>query len=211
MNDDWRLKVDLREHGFARRLSELLAASELEHDLERAFHDRVVVSVDGHELFAYTGSRQQAERAEAVVRRLAGEHGWDADIELARWNAAGETWDPPDAPIGDPAHDHAERIAAEREESADRGYPEYEVRIECASRSEAADVSRRLSDESIPHLHRWSYVLVGADDEDSANALAARLRDEAPEARAVTVERNQRAIYDDLPRSPFSVMGGLFG
>ena len=63
MNDDWRLRIDLHENGLAHRLGELLGAEELEHDLERSFHDRVVVSVDGAEVFCYTGTRPQAERA----------------------------------------------------------------------------------------------------------------------------------------------------
>ena len=54
-------------------------------------------------------------------------------------------------------------------------------------------------------------MLIGASDEDSARALARRLVDEIPDHGPVTVERNQRAIYDDLPRSPFAVFGGLAG
>ena len=40
-------------------------------------------------------------------------------------------------------------------------------------------------------------------------ALAERLSAEAPAGAKVTVEGNQRAIYDNLPRSPFAVLGGL--
>ena len=47
MNDDWRLHIDLHDDGIAHRLGESLQAEELEHDLERSFADKVVVSVDG--------------------------------------------------------------------------------------------------------------------------------------------------------------------
>lgn len=208
MNDDWRVRVQLREHGLAHELGELLAASELEHDLERSFEHRVIVSVDGPELFAYAGDRAQAQRAEALIRRLATEHGWESDVQLTRWNAAAEAWEDPDAPIADPA---AERIADERAESAEQGYPEFEVRLTFAHRSDAAALAHRLAEEGIPHLHRWSVVLVGAADEASAQTLATRLRAEAPAAGTVTVERNERAVYDSLPRSPFTVLGGLGG
>jgi hypothetical protein len=213
MNDDWRLRIDLHENGLAHRLSELLGAEELEHDLERSFHDRVVVSVDGAEVFCYTGTRPQAERAEELVRRVAEQHGWDVEIELSHWHPTAELWEP--AEVRDPEtaedreYEREGRVARERRESADRGYPEFEVRVQCASRAQAGELSDRLDSEDIPNLHRWSYLLIGATDQDSAEALAERVRAEAPAGISVSVERNQRAIYDELPRSPFSVLGGL--
>jgi hypothetical protein len=215
MNDDWRLRIILGEHGFARRLSELLTSEELEHDLESSFHDRVVVSIDGPELFCYTGSRSQAKAVEQLVRQLAGEHGWEPEVELAHWHPIAEEWEDPDAPLpADPARIEAEReerVAQERLDSADQGYPEFEVRIECRSRREAGELSHRLDGESMPNLHRWSYVLVGVTDEDSAQALAERLRGEVPAGTAVTVERNERSSYEHRPWSPFALLGGLAG
>ncbi len=213
MNDDWRLRIDLHENRLAHRLGELLGAEELEHDLERSFHDRVVVSVDGAEVFCYTGTRPQAERAEELVRRVAEEHGWDVEIELSHWHPTAELWEP--AEVGDPEtaedreYEREGRVARERRESAERGYPEFEVRVQCASRAQAGELSDRLGAQDIPNLHRWSYLLIGATDEDNAQALAQRVRVEAPAGTSVTVERNQRAIYDELPRSPFTVLGGL--
>jgi nucleotide-binding universal stress UspA family protein len=213
MNDDWRLRIDLHETGVAHRLSELLTAEELEHDLDRSFHDRVVVSVDGPEMFCYTGTRPQAERAEELIRRLAEQHGWDLGIELTHWHPTAELWEPADVRDPETAEDREYeregRVARERRESAERGYPEFEVRVQCPSRGQAGELSDKLDREGVSHLHRWSYLLIGATDEDSAQALAERLRTEAPAGTTVTVERNQRAIYDELPRSPFSVLGGL--
>jgi hypothetical protein len=215
MDDDWRLRIELREQGLAHQLGELLAAEELEHDLEAAFHDRVVVSVDGAEVFCYAGTRAQAQAAAQLIRQLADQHGWEVEVELAHWHPASEQWEDPDEPLPHTPHEveqeREERVAQERDDSAKRGYPEFEVRIECASRGEAGELADRLSGEGIPNLHRWSYVLVGATDEDSAGALAERLRSEVPAGTSVTVERNQRAIYDDRPWSPFSVLGGLAG
>ena len=213
MNDDWRLRIDLHDDGFAHRLSELLEGEELEHDLERSFHDRVVVSVDGPTVFCYAGTRSQAEGVARVIRQLAEQHGFKLELDLAHWHPTAEQWENPDAPL--PADEAAavqereERVGQERRNSARQGYPEFEVRVQCATRAQAGDLSRTLEDEEIPNLHRWSYILIGATDEDSANALAERLRGEAPAGAQVTVERNQRAIYDNLPRSPFAVLGGL--
>jgi hypothetical protein len=215
MNDDWRLRIELHEHGLAHQLGELLAAAELEHDLEASFHDRVVVSVDGSEVFCYAGTRAQAQAAAQLIRQLAAQHGWEVEVELTHWHPTSEEWEDPDEPLphtaGELEQEHEERVAQERDESAKQGYPEFEVRIQSASRGEAAELADRLSHEGVPNLHRWSYVLVGATDEDSAEALAQRLRGEVPPGTAVTVERNQRAIYDDRPWSPFSVLGGLAG
>ncbi len=70
MNDDWRLHIDLHDEGFAHRLGERLQAEELEHDLERSFADKVVVSVDGHDVFCYAGTRAQAEAAQRLIEKL---------------------------------------------------------------------------------------------------------------------------------------------
>lgn len=215
MNDDWRLRIDLHEHRFAHQLGEVLAAAEIEHDLESSFHDRVIVSVDDAEVFCYAGTREQAEAADGLVRRLAAENEWDVELELTHWHPVSETWEPPDAPLpateDEAERERAERFAAERAESRRQGYPEFEVRVQCGSRGEAGTLSDTLRHEGIPNLHRFSYVLVGATDEQSAAALAQRLRDEAPGAREVTVERNARAVYDDRPGNPFAVLGGLAG
>jgi hypothetical protein len=215
MNDDWRLTIDLHQEGFAHRLGEILGAEEIEHDLERSFRDRVVVSVSGAEVFCYAGSRDQAQRAEQLIRRLAAEHDWPIEVHLSHWHATAEQWEDPDAP--EPTtpsgvqEEREERVEQEREESAQQGYPEMEVRVECASRAEAGALAERLEAENIPNLHRHNYVLIGATDEDSAQALADRLRAEVPEGTRITVERNRRAIYNHRVWSPFSVLGGLGG
>jgi hypothetical protein len=215
MNDDWRLRIDLHEHRFAHQLSELLGAAELEHELDRAFKDKVVVSVDDNEVFCYAGTRAQAEAAEQLIRRLAGQHEWELDVELTHWHPVSEQWESPDEPLPATAAEteveRGERVATERTESAEQGYPEYEVRVECGSRGEAGDLSDRLEQDGVPNLHRWSYVLIGATDEDSANALADRLRGEIPAGAKITVEPNVRAMWDERPSSPFAVLGGLAG
>jgi len=215
MNDDWRLRIDLHEHSFAHQLSEALDAVEIEHQLERSFHDRVVVSVDGSEVFCYAGTRAQAEAAAQLIRQLIADHGWEADIELAHWHPVAEQWAPPDEPLPDSetdaARERAERIAAERAESAEQGYPEFEVRIQCGSRAQAGELSDKFEQEGIPNVHRWSYVLVGATDEQSAQQLAERLRNEVPAGTEITVELNQLAIWENRPGNPFAVLGGLAG
>jgi hypothetical protein len=215
MNDDWRLHIDLHDDGVAHRLGESLQAEELEHDLERSFADKVVVSVDGNDVFCYTGTRVQAEAAQRLIEKLIADQHWDAEVELTHWHPTAERWEPADEPEPtDPQHvaqERAERVADERAESAEKGYPEYEVRVECGSRHDARHLVERLETENIPAMHRWSVVLIGANDSETAEQLAERLRGELP-GLEIVVELNSRDVYADMrSANPFRVLGGLAG
>ncbi len=215
MNDDWRLQIRLHERGIAHALSERLDAADLEHDLERAFPDRVIVSVDGPELFCYTGTREQAERAQRLIRSLADQHGWGVESALAHWHPSAERWEDADAPLPDSdaeqLSEHAERVARERAEAAAQGYPGYEVRLECDTREHAAQIADVLRTEELPSLQRYRYLLLGALDEDSAETLAARVRGLVPDDVAVTVGASGRALQGETGGNPFAILGGLAG
>jgi len=212
MNDDWRLQIDFVEENFADALHDRLDAEELEHDLSRAFHDRIIVSNDGATVFVYAGDREQAEKAQKLVERLTVEDGEEVKISFTRWHPEAEEWRPAEEPLPRDAEDrgaeHAARVARERQESEANG-PEYEVRIDLPSHKEAGEFAERLQAEGLPTVHRWKYVLVGATDEDSANALAERIRGEAPPGSSVTVEGTWSEAYAERPRSPFWFLGGL--
>jgi hypothetical protein len=173
----------------------------------------VIVSRDGPRVYLYAGSRQQVERARGLILGLADEHGWTVGTELRRWHPIAEEWEDPDRPPPASADEkRAEReelMRSEDRETADRGYPEYEVRVDLGSRHEAVELAKRLRDEGLPNCHRWRFVLVGAADEDAANALAERIRAEAPSDGKVAVEGVWRAAWDERPPNPFAFMGGL--
>jgi hypothetical protein len=216
MGDDWRLEVGLFEHGRAHALTERLDAGKLGDDLEEEFRNRLVVSADPPNVFVYAGTRAQAEAAESKIREVAAEHDWDIEIELKHWHPTAEEWEDPDKPLpttdAERLAEHQELLAQEREDSDIRGYSEYEVRIECPSHHDTVKLDKRLHDEGFPTVRRWKYLLVGADDEDSANALAERLRGEAPPGSTVTAEASLRQTYDDEPtRGSFAIFGGLGG
>ncbi len=212
MSDDWRLRIDLHDDGAAFKLTELLEKSE--HDLEADFDDRIAVSRDGTEVFCYTSTRALAERLEVLVHSLAAENDWKVETELTRWHPVAEEWEDPDKPLptgAEQAAEHAELIEREREEVAERGYPEFEVRIELPSRSDAVEFVEKLREEGLPYVQRWKYVLVGATDEDSAAALAQRLRVVAPPGSTVQVEGTWAALRAELPFNRFAVFGGMGG
>ncbi len=216
MSDDWRLKVALVDDGAAKALTERLEAEKLSEDLEASYGDRLIVSGDGPDVLVYAGEREQADRAAEAIRAIAAEHGWDVEFELKRWHPTAEEWEDPDKPLpesdAERAAEHAQLVAREREETAERGYAEYEVKVHCSSHRDTVKLADRLRDEGLPVVQRWKYLLVGASDEDAANALAERLRAEAPAGATVTAEVSQRAAWDDDPgRGSFAIFGGLGG
>lgn len=215
MNDDWRLQIDLHEEGRAHALTERLDAEQLEHDLSDAFHDRVIVSRDGARVFLYAGTREQAGRARDAVESDAKQHGWTVDVEFRHWHPTAEDWEDPDKPLpeDDAAKlvEHEALIAREREETARTGHPEFEVRVDLPSRHDAVRFSEQLREEGLPTVHRWRFLLVGATDEDMANDLAERIRNEAPSDSRVKVEGTWAAAYAERPPNPFAVLGGLGG
>jgi hypothetical protein len=216
MSDDWRLRVGLVDEGAARALTERLDAERLGEDVTTQFGDQLIVSGDGADVLVYAGERAQAELAADAIRTIAAEHGWDVELELKRWHPEAEEWEDADKPLpttdAERAAEHAERVAKERQESAERGYAEYEVKIHCSSHRDTVKLADRLHDEGLPIVRRWKYLLVGAGDEDAANALAERLRAEAPPGATVTAEVSQRAAWDDDPgRGSFAMFGGLGG
>jgi hypothetical protein len=216
MSDDWRLQVSLFDDNAARALTERLDAHRLGEDLEGAFHDRLAVSVDGNEVFVYADRREQAESAAEVIRSVASEHGWAIQLELRRWHPTAEEWEEPDKPLpqsdADRLAEHEQRIANQREETTIRGYSEFEVRVQCHSHRDTVKLAERLQQEGLPVVRRWKFLLVGAPDEDAANALAERVRGEAPGGATVMAEVSRRVALDDDPRrNRFAIFGGLGG
>ena len=204
------------DDGAAKALTERLEAEHLGEDLQKTFGDRLIVSGEGTDVLVYAGDRAQADAAADAIRAIATKHGWDVELELKRWHPTAEEWEDPDKPLPatdeEQAAEHARLVARERDETAERGYAEYEVKVHCTSHRDTVKLANRLHDEGLPTVRRWKYLLVGATDEDSANALAERLRAEAPTGATVTAEVSQRAAWDDDPgRGSFAMFGGLGG
>lgn len=219
MSDDWRLRVELDDDRHAAELAQRLSKFDLPHELETSFRDRVVVSRDGSELFCYADTRAQAEAAERAIRSLAGERQWPLTAELRRWHPAAESWEDPDQPLpeteAERAAERSELMRSEREESLAQGFPEFEVRVSCGSRREAEELAERLRGEGIRCVQRWQFVVVAAPDEDTAKALAERVRSEAPPDSTVTAEASVSEAVAVAPLAtpfhPFAVFGGLGG
>ena len=214
MNDDWRVQVICPTTAVAANLSELLHAGDFEHSLEDAAGERVVVSLDGSELFLYAGTRTQAERATEAVRSLAATSGAIVRTELRRWHPVSEEWIDADLPLPDSeravAAEHAELIEEEDEEQSHLKYAQWEVRVSTHSARETTALAHSLRQEGIPCLRRWHFLLIGAADEDAAKALSERVRALAPADVTINVEGSYDEALSENP-NPFAIFGGLGG
>lgn len=215
MSDDWRLRVTLSGSGQAAELAEELKRGRMEHGLASGAGDRVIVSVDGQEVFLYSDMRDQLDRAAEAIQSRAGSRGWRVQSELRRWHPTAEEWEDPDAPLPEDGSEmdaeHSERIAREREESRRLGFAEWEVRLQCQSHHDTVALAERLAGEGFKPVRRWRYLLVGASDEDSARELADRLSSESPAGCTATVEGTLASVEAETPANPFAVFGGLGG
>jgi hypothetical protein len=102
-------------------------------------------------------------------------------------------------------------IARTRAEANARGYPEYEVRVECASHGETVKLAGILRAQGLPVVQRWRYLLIGATDEEAAQALADRITQETLPGTTVTVEATLAEIASETPSSRFSFLRGIWG
>lgn len=215
MNDDWRVRVTLLEPDDARELVDGTALRLLEQELPATVHDRVIVSHDDREVFVYADTREQAERVEQDIRTVAAKLGWEPEFELTHWHPTAEAWEHPDTPLpetdAERAAEHAEMVANERERERDQGYPDYEVRVQTASHHDAVELAQKLRKKGTPSAQRWKYLLVGALDEDAANALATTIRELAPATAEVTVEGTVASAEATEPRNRYAIFSGIFG
>jgi hypothetical protein len=216
MNDDWRLQIDLHNKGVAGEIADHLRSGEIKNELELEFADSMIVSHEGETTFVYAGTREPLEWVRDEVQKFVDSKGWQATLELRRWHPVAESWEEPDEPLpvtaAEEDAEHAERIEMEDEEAADRGgLAEFEVRVEFPSHGEAHEFAEKLEAEGFEPVRRWRYMVVGAADEDAANELAERIRNEAPADAKVTAEGSLAAAWRERPVNPFFFLGGLAG
>ena len=211
MAEDWRVRVDLDadDHGIG--LVDGLRASKLEGHVQDQLGERVVVSRDGPTVFLYADTQRAAREAERVVRSTLGTEGEAARIAVDRWHPDEESWEDaadrlPETPAEHEA-EHEELMDQETRETRERGYAEFEVRVDLPTFHAASELSERLDQEGLPHVRRWKYILLGAENEDVANELADRLRGEAPSDAEVSVEGTFAAAAESASGSPFAFLG----
>jgi hypothetical protein len=180
--DEWRVVAAVDEGHDAPRLERALHAHEHGGDAL----DRVALTRDGERVYAYAADRAGAEAAEAAICQVLEEEGVHAQVALQRWHHVEERWEDPGAPEVPPAEREA-LTREERAQSAEWG-SEWEVRVDLGSHAEAKRLTERLRDEGLPVWRGWHFLVVGAASEADAEALAARIRAEAPKDARVQAE-----------------------
>jgi hypothetical protein len=193
MADDFRIRIHVEEdpHGLLERLGFGLGdeAAELARDLEAR---RLVVSRDGDDLFVYTGTYDEAERARSVIQAELSDNATAAVTgSIEQWLDEEDRWS--DEPPTETWED----------EAVDRGFAPWEVRVQLPSHHEAKALADRLEAEGHGVERRWQYVIVGVGSKEEAEELAARVHGE--------VEPGGEMVWETVPGNPFAIFGGLGG
>ncbi len=186
--------------GRAAPLLRALHEREVRNELREELGGRVAVSGDGPTIFLYASSRQAAEAALAELRETLAEHELGGEPRLDRWQPVEERWESAD---GAPAEGERER------EADDDRVADWEVRVELDRHADAVSLASELEEEGVQVVRRWRYLLVGTSTREEAEALATRIRDEAPRGARVAVEPGLGIVWELAPSNPFAVFGGL--
>jgi hypothetical protein len=193
-SDDYRIRVQLDDAdagGLLERLGLGLSgeAADLARDLEAR---RLVVSRDGDDLFVYAGTPAEAESARSVIQAEL------RDNEVAAVTGPVEHW-----------LDEEDRWSDEsptetwEEETLERGYAPWEVRVQMATHADARALADRLEQEGYAVERRWQYLIVGTASKEEAATLAARVHGD--------VEPGGELVWETVPGNPFAVFGGMGG
>jgi hypothetical protein len=191
--DDWRLRIELPEpRGLLERLGRGRFGSEASGLAKELEEHRLAVTNDEDSVFVYTASLRQAEQAQAILEAELRELRIEPVlVVIEHWLADEERWD--DEPPGRDVE----------EETLDRGFAPWEVRIECRSLDEARDLAEQLEAEGYGVVRTWKYVVAGAATREAADELARRVHGE--------VEPGGELVWEVAPRNPFALFGGLGG
>jgi hypothetical protein len=145
---------------------------------------RVAVTGEQDHVFIYADSLALAEQSQQAAQRAMSNGGLDGEVSLWRWHPLEERWEDASLPLpetdSDREAERRRRDEAETAESLDAGHPEWEVRVTLPTHRDAHAFAQTLQAEGIPVVRRWRHLMVGANNEDDAAALAERLRAEAP-------------------------------
>jgi hypothetical protein len=209
--EDWRVTTVITSE---EQLGEVLAALH-ERDVQLELRDelggRIAVSHDGPSVFIYADTRRAADAATRVLRDVLDEVGTTAEPHLTRWHPIEERWEEPSVPLPETEDERrAERDRVDADDDAislATGVAQWEVRIELSSHADAERLAEELEGNGRSVVRRAGFLIVGANDRDDAEVLAAELKNRG----RVHVDPSSGAAWQLMPRNPFAVFGGLGG
>jgi hypothetical protein len=202
-SNDWRVTISLTDPAHAGRVQRVISEREVAEDVRRQLGRTVAVGAGESQVFLYTGSEIAAREAERAAREVLAEHHIPGEFTLHRWHPIEEEWEDADAAMprtgAERQAEHQRLEDSETAESLAARVPQWEARVEFPSHREAVELASRLSGEGYPVVRRWKFLIVGAGNEDEAQRLAERIRQEAPADATVRAEHSGVS----LPYIPF--------
>jgi hypothetical protein len=187
--DDWRVTVTFRDEADVQQAVRSVREHEVEDDVRSRLGHRIVMSVDGPTAFLYAGTEDTAREADRVVREVLAQHQLSAELTLDRWHPLEEQWEDVSVPMPDTAEqraaEHQRLVDTETQDSLAAGQAGWEVRVELPSHHQAVELAERLQAEGRPVIRRWKYLVLGANNEDDASALAEAIGQEIPAKASV--------------------------
>jgi hypothetical protein len=199
--DDWRVTVTFRDDADVQQAVRSVREHEVEDDVRSRLGHRIVMSVDGSTAFLYAGTEDTAREADRVVREVLAQHQLSAEFALDRWHPLEEEWEDVSVPMPDTAEqraaEHQRLVDTETQDSLAAGQAGWEVRVELPSHRRAVELAERLQAEGRPVIRRWKYLVVGANNEDDASALAEAIGQEIPAKTSVRTLAVPFIYFDD--------------
>jgi len=189
---DWRVTISLTGQAHVEQARQSFSEQEVEEDVRQRLGRNIVVGAGDSQIFLYAGTELAATEAERTAREVLGKLGIEAEFALHRWHPIEEEWQSPDVAMPQTeAEREAEHQRLEDAETADSlaaGTALWQARVELESHREAVALAHKLQGEGYPVVRRWKFLIVGANNDDDAQVLAERLRQEAPPGATVRAE-----------------------
>ena len=199
--DDWRVTVTFRDEADVQQAVRSVREHEVEDDVRSRLGHRIVMSVDGPTAFLYAGTEDTAREADRVVREVLAQHQLNAELTLDRWHPLEEEWEDVSVPMPDTAEqraaEHQRLVDTETQDSLAARQAGWEVRVELPSHRQAVELAERLQAEGRRVIRRWKYLVVGANNEDDASALAEAIGQEIPAKASVRTLAIPFIYFDD--------------
>ena len=189
---DWRVTISLTGQAHVEQARQSISEQEVEQDVRQKLGRNIVVGAGDSQIFLYAGTELAATEAERTAREMLGQLGIEAEFALHRWHPVEEEWQSPDVAMPQTeAEREAEHQRLEDAETADSvaaGSAMWQARVELESHRQAVALAHKLQGEGYPVVRRWKFLVVGANNEDDARALAEHIRQEAPAGAVVCAE-----------------------
>ena len=189
---DWRVTISLPSQAHAEQARRSFSETEVEQDVRHRLGRNIVVGLGDSQIFLYAGTELAASEAERTAREVLAQLEIQAEFAVHRWHPIEEEWRSPDVAMpqteAERKAEHQRLEDAETAEAMASGSASWQARAELGSHREAVHLADKLQGEGYAVVRRWKFLIVGANNDDDARALAEHIRQEAPSDAQVSAE-----------------------